>query len=323
VSKNPLVVLFLVALSLGICIGARAETKTVHVGFLGAEAPDPLIESFRAGMRERGYIEGSNLLIEERWASGNFNELPRMAQQLVDRKVDIIVTVSTPATAAASRSTKTIPIVIAASSDPVASGLVASLGRPGGNITGLTLMLDELSTKRLEILKELAPRVKRVAVLWSSSNPAYERMIAQMEKTAPTLGIQIDPIKVRRPSELDSALKSVVAHKADALYVFEDPIFGTEEKKIIKFAAQARLPAIYGAYQFVKHGGFVCYAPSYEDLFKRAAGFVDRILKGAIPADLPIEQPTKFELVVNLRTAKALGITIPQSILLRADEVIR
>ena len=306
-----------------VCLNAVAGSETVHVGFLAGQAPDPLIESFRAGMRERGYFEGRNLVIDERWASGNFDELPRMAQELVDLKVDVIVTVSTPALAAASKSTKTIPIVIAASADPVASGFVASLGRPGGNITGLTLMLDELSTKRLEILKELAPRVKRVAVLWSSSNPVYERMIGQMKKTAPTLGMQIDAIKVRRPSELDAALKSVAAHKADALYVFEDPIFGTEEQKIITFAAQARLPAIYGAQQFVRHGGLLSYAPSFEDLFKRAAGFVDRILKGAKPAELPIEQPTQFRLSINLKAAEAANIAIPQSILLRADEVIR
>ena len=184
-------------------------------------------------------------------------------------------------------------------------------------------MLDELSTKRLEILKELAPRAKRVAVLWSSSNPVYERMLARMERTAPALGMQIDAIPVPRVSELGSALKLVTARKADALYVFEDPIFGSEDRRIIAFAEQAKLPAIYGAQQFVKHGGLICYAPNFEDLFKRAAGFVDRILRGANPGELPIEQPTQFWLSVNLRAAKAAQITIPQTILLRADEVIR
>ena len=320
--KINLLTLAVVAL-LKVCLPAVAGTEIIHVGFLGGEAPDPLIDSFRAGMRERGYVEGRNLLIEERWASGNFAQLPRMAQELVDLKVDIIVTVSTPALAAASKSTKTIPIVIAASADPVGSGFVASLAQPGGNITGLTLMLDELSIKRLEILKELAPRVKRVAVLWSSSNPVWERMIAKMERTAPALGLQIDAVKVGRPSELDSALRSVATRKADAMYVFEAPIFGSEDKKIIKFATEAKLPAIYGAQQFVKRGGLVCYAPSYEDLFKRAAGFVDRIVKGAKPAELPIEQPTQFRLSLNLKAAEAANIAIPESILLRADEVIR
>jgi putative ABC transport system substrate-binding protein len=308
---------------LGLGVDAVALADTVRIGFLGAEAPDPLIGSFRAGMRERGYVEGRNLVIEERWASGDFEQLPRLARELIDLKVDAIVTVSTPALAAASKATKTIPIVIAASADPVASGFVASLARPGGNITGLTLMLDELSTKRLEILKELAPHVKRVAVLWSAGNPVYRRMLAKMEEAAPGLDMQIDAIKVRRVNDLESALRTVTAHQADALYVFEDPIFGTEQERIIKFAAQARLPAIYGAQQFVEHGGLVCYAPSFEDLFRRAAGYVDRILKGAKPAELPIEQPTVFRLSVNLKAAQAAHIAVPESILLRADEVIR
>jgi|SRR6267142_2053410 len=308
-------------------LGVHSETITaddvIRIGFLRAEAPDMRLDYFRNGMRALGYVEGRNLIIEQRWASGNFDELPRLARDLVNLKVDVIVTASTPAAAAASRATKTIPIVIAASADPVASGLVASLGHPGGNITGLTLMVDELSTKRLELLRELVPNVKRVAVLWSANNPVYARMISEMEKTASGLGVKLEAVKVHRPSELDAALKAITARKADGLYVFEDPIFLSQAKKIVGFAAKERLPAIYGAAEFVGYGGLVSYAPSHEHFFERAAWFVDRILKGAKPGDLPIEQPTKFEFVVNLKTAKALGLTIPQSILLRADEVIR
>jgi putative ABC transport system substrate-binding protein len=314
--------LFFLAASLSSASLGIAD-QVVRVGFLRAEAPDVRLDYFRNGMRKLGYVEGRNLVIEQRWASGNLERLPGLARELVDLKVDIIVVTSTPGTAAVKNATKTIPVVIAASADPVASGLVESLGRPGGNITGLTLMLDELSTKRLEVLKEIAPNVKRPALLWSASNPVYARMIPRMVREASDLGMQLEPVKVHRPSELDTALKMVIDKNADALYVFEDPVTLAGVAKIVAFAAQARLPAVYGEIEFVRHGGLVSYAPSHEYLFERAAWYVDRILKGAKPADFPIEQPSAFSLGVNLKAANALKLPIPQSILLRADEVIR
>jgi putative ABC transport system substrate-binding protein len=224
---------------------------------------------------------------------------------------------------AAKRATNTIPIVIAASADPVASGFVASLAHPGGNITGLTLMNDELAIKRLEILKDTVPRISRVAVLWSTSNPTYARMIEKIKAAAPLIKLQVEVVKVASPEGLEQALSEVKKSHADAMFVFEDPVFRASSAQIVEFAAKNRLPAVYGGSEFVHAGGLMSYGPSHAEMFRRAAGYVDRILKGAKPADLPIEQPTKFELVVNLKTAKGLGITIPQSILLRADEVIR
>lgn len=305
-----------------ISIEAVAGDRVVRIGFLRAEAPDVRLDYFRTGMRKFGYVEGRNLVIEQRWANGNLDQLPQLARELVERRVDVIVVTSTPGTAAASNLTKDIPIVIAASADPVAAGLVASLSHPGGNITGLTLMVDELSTKRLEVLRELAPGVKKVALLWSASNPVYPRMYPAMQKTAHKLGMQLVPIKLHRPSELDSALASIPG-KADALFVFEDPVFLAGAKKIVEFAARSRLPAVYGESEFVRYGGLVSYAPSHEYFFARAAWYTDQILKGANPAEMPIEQPSEFRLTLNLAAAKALRLQVPEAILLRADELIR
>ena len=321
-SKNSLFILFLLALALGICTAARAETKTVHVGFLRAEAPDELLEPFRRGLRDLGYVEGRNLVIEQRWAHGNYDDLPRLAKELVALKVDVIFATCTPCALAARGATQTIPIVTV-SGDPVAMGLAASLARPGGNVTGFTLFLDELSVKRLEIIKEVVPGISRVAVLWSAKNPFWDRVISRMIEVAPDLGIRIQTVKVFRPEEIEHALDMLVKQQAYALFVFEDPMLRGKTRQIVMFAAKHRIPAIYGGANFVRSGGLISYGPSFEDLYSRAAVYVDKILKGAKPGDLPIEQPTKFELVVNLKTAKALGITIPQSILVRADEVIR
>jgi len=322
VSKNPLFTLFLVALALGICIAARADTETVHVGFLRAEAPDELLEPFRRGLRDLGYLEGRNLIIEQRWAHGNYDDLPRLARELVALKVEVIFATCTPCALAARGATQTIPIVTV-SGDPVAMGLAASLGRPGGNVTGFTLFLDELSVKRLEIIKEVVPGISRVAVLWSANNPFWDRVISRMIEVAPGLGIRVRTVKVFRPEEIEHALDTIVGQRAYALFVFEDPMLRGKTDQIVRFAAKHRFPAIYGGAMYVRSGGLISYGPSFEDLYSRAAIYVDKILKGAKPGDLPIEQPTKFELVVNLKTAKALGLTIPQSILLRADEVIR
>ncbi len=301
--------------------------KVVHIDFLRPDAPDFLLDAFREGLRELGYIEGKNVVIESRWASGHYDKLPALADELVRLKVDIIVTSATPGAMAAKNATSTIPIVIASSSDPVASRVVASLAHPGGNITGLTLMLDDLAIKRLEILKETVPNISRVAVLWSTSNPTYARMIEKIKLAAPLIKLQLDVVKVASAERLGQALSEVNKSHADAMFVFEDPVFRADSTRIVKFAAKSRLPTVYGGSEFVHAGGLMSYGPSHADMFRRAAVYVDKILKGVKPADLPIEQPTKFELVVNLvvnlKTAKALGITIPESILVRADEVIR
>jgi ABC-type uncharacterized transport system substrate-binding protein len=317
-----LLLLAFVALSPPASMGEQA-TKVFHIGFLRPDAPDFLLDAFREGLRDLGYIEGKNIVIEPRWASGHYDELPALADDLVRMNVDIIVTSATPGAIAAKRATNTIPIVIAASADPVASGVVASLARPGGNITGLTLMNDELAIKRLEILKETVPRISRVAVLWSTSNPTYARMIEKIRAAAPLIKLQLEIVKVASPEQLDQALSEVKKSHADAMFVFEDPVFRANSVRIVEFAARNRLSTVYGGSEFVHAGGLMSYGPSHAEMFRRAAGYVDKILKGAKPGDLPIEQPKKFELVVNLKTAKALGLMIPQSILLRADEVIR
>jgi putative ABC transport system substrate-binding protein len=236
--------------------------------------------------------------------------------------VDVIVTSSTPAALAAKRATSTIPIVIASSGDPVASGLVPSLAHPGGNITGQTIMLEEVAIKRLELLKETVPSLARVGVLWSASNPIYAGIVKELERAAPRIRVQLKVVAVHSPDELDAALSQIRASRCDGLYVFEDPVFRSNTK-VIDFAADARLPAVYGGSEFVVAGGMMSYGPDTSEMFRHAAVYVARILKGEKPGDLPIEQPTKFHLAVNLRTVKALGVRVPDSVLVRADVVAR
>ena len=321
-SKNPFFILGLAALVLGVCVDVRADTGIARVGFLRAEAPDELFEPFRRGLRDLGYVEGRNLVIEQRWAHGKYGDLPRLAEELVALKVDVIFASCTPCMLAARGATQTIPIVTV-SGDPVAMGLAASLARPGGNVTGITLFLDEVSVKRLEIIKELVPGITRVAVLWSVNNPFWEQVIAHMTDVAPSLGIRMRTVEVNRPEEIEHALDPIIGQRGYALFVFEDPMLRGKTDQIVRFAARHRFPAIYGGADYVRRGGLISYGPRFEDLFYRVAEYVDKILKGAKAGDLPIERPSKFELVVNLKTAKALGIKIPESILLRADEVIR
>ena len=246
-----------------------------------------------------------------------------MAVDLVQRKVDVIVVDSTVATRALERATSSIPIVMAIVADPVGSGLVASLAHPGGNVTGLSLMITELSAKRLQLLKEAIPRLTRVAVLWNPDTPYHTKVVEDLKATAPSMSIKLNFVPTRTPEEIGPAFSAVSRAHARALYVVSDPLFITHRTTLLKLASKARLPVTYGERTFVDGGGLMSYGPNFGDLVRRSAGYVDKILKGAKPSDLPIEQPTKFEFVVNLKTAKALGITIPQSILLRADEVIR
>jgi putative ABC transport system substrate-binding protein len=280
----------------------------------------------RQGLRDLGYVEGRNINIEFRTALGHADRLPGLAEELVRLKADVIFAAATPAIEAVKRATSTIPIVMALGGDPVASGLVASLSKPGGNVTGLSSMSAELSGKLLQLLKETVPRLKRVAVLWnpdSPLSPVQKKMAEDLKTAALSLSIELVFVQVGTPEGFDAAFAAASRARVQAMFVAEGPLLYSQRAIIAQLAAKARLPAIYRARVFVDTGGLMSYGASWSDQVRQAAGYVDKILKGAKPADLPIEQPTKFELVVNLKTAKALGITIPQSILVRADEVIK
>jgi putative tryptophan/tyrosine transport system substrate-binding protein len=281
------------------------------------------IDVFKQGLKELGYVEGKNITIEYRYAEGKADRLPALAAELVGLKVDVILTTATPSVLAVKKASATIPIVAIGIGDPVASGLVASLARPGGNVTGLTILAPELSGKRLELLKEAVPNVTRVAFLWNSANPAQVPQWREAQAAAQELRLQLQSLEVRSSNDFDSAFEAALRERAQALAVSPEPLISTHLKSIVEFAAKNRLPAMYANPQFVDAGGLMSYAPSYRDLSRRATTYVDKILKGAKPADLPVEQPRKFEFVVNLKTAKALNLTIPQSVLFRADKVIK
>ena len=276
----------------------------------------------RAGLRELGYVEGKNIRIEYRWADGKYERLPDLAGELVGLRVDVLVTFGTSGAIAAKQTTLTIPIVMAGTGDAVATGLVASLARPAGNITGLTLFIPELMAKRLELLKEAVPRAGRAAVLVHPDNAANVPVLKAMESTARSLNVELQRFEARRSSDFDSAFSSMAKSRVDVVVVTDDPFFNANARAIANLAVKKRFPAA-GPGEFVGAGGSIGYSVNFPDMFRRAAYFVDKILKGAKPADLPIEQPTKFELVINLKTAKALGLTIPQSLLVRADELIQ
>ncbi|MGH2360820.1 MAG: ABC transporter substrate-binding protein, partial [bacterium] len=307
---------------------AQQAANIPRIGFLSASSlSDPrtlrFLEAFRQGLRELGYAEGQNIAIESRFAEGKWDQLPGLAAELVRVKVDVIVTYTTPATQAAKQATGTIPIVVATVIDPVAAGLVASLAHPGGNITGLSQMVPELVGKQLEVLKEVAPKISRVALLSNPANPAHALAIRDVKAAARSLGVQLQLLEARGPSEIESAFAAMTTERAGAVIVLVDSMLIDHRTRIADLAARRRLPTVSATIETAEAGGLMAYGPSVRDMFRRAAAYVDKILKGAKPADLPIEQPTKFELVINLRTARALGLTIPQSLLFRADEVIQ
>jgi putative ABC transport system substrate-binding protein len=338
VKVSPLVLMVtLMAGFLAAPLGVEAQqaVKVWKIAFLGGSlsAVPPFMQAFQQGLRELGYVEGQNIALERRSSEEKPEELLDLATQLVRLKVDVIVVDACGAPLnAASQATSTIPIVVAACNDDlVATGLISSLARPGGNITGLSELTPELGAKRLELLKEAVPRVRRVAVLW---NPAYsERFSAnfrfwssdwtEMRAAAQAFGITLQSVEIRGPDEFDTAFSTMTKERADALIAFSDPLIVFRGRRIADLAAKSRLPAVYPSREVVDAGGLMSYGPSISDMFRRAAGYVGKILKGAKAADLPMEQPTNFELVINLKTARALGLTIPQSLLLRADEVIR
>jgi putative ABC transport system substrate-binding protein len=312
------------ACSLALPSLAQPQGKVWRIGFLGsgsAAGYAKQVEALRAGLRELGYIEGKNVLIEFRWADSDYARLPELANELARLNVDVIVTHQTAGTKAAKNATKTIPIVMARGGDPVAQGLVASLARPGGNITGTVNFSQELSAKRLELLKEALPHTQRVAVLFDPDNPSVGLNVHAMERAAKSLKLGLPRFAVGGPDEFTSAFAEMAKQRVDAVALPEDVLLNTYEGAISDLAAKHRLPSI-GRKEFGEAGGLIGYGPNALEMFRRAGYYVDRILKGAKPADLPIEQPTKFEVLVNLKTAKALGLTIPQPFLMRADRVI-
>jgi putative ABC transport system substrate-binding protein len=290
-----------------------------------AEASAQVIEAFRQGLRDLGYVEGQNISIELRlYPPERPDLLPGLASELVRSKVDVLVAVSTPQIRALMEATKTIPIVMIAPGDPVGSGLVASLARPGGNVTGLTIMTRDIMGKRLELLKDAVPKISRVGALFNPANPVGRRdVMEELQAAGRTLGITIHSVEVREPSQFSSAFSSITGAHDGGLIVVVDPLTWIHRKLIVDLSARNRLPTMFYFREFVELGGLMSYGPNTMDLYRRAATYVVKILKGVKPADLPVEQPTKFELIINLKTAKALGITIPEAILLRADDVIR
>src|SRR5262245_1636273 len=320
-----------VVLTIGLAIAplsaeAQQAGKVPRVGYLIAGShSDPgrlrLLEAFRQGLRELGYVEGQNIAIESRWAEGADDRLPTLAADLVRSKVDVIVAQSGAATRAAQQATRTIPIVMSLANDAVGSGLVASLAHPGGNVTGLTIMAPDLVGKQLQLLTEVVPKVSRVALLTNPANPASAPFLREAEAAARALGVRLQTLEARNSQVIDNAFAAMTRERAGALLILPDQIFLSQRSQIAELATKRRLPSIYGQGEYAEAGGLMAYSANFPDLVRRAATFVDKILKGAKPADLPVAQPTKFELVINLKTAKALGLTIPPSLLMRADQV--
>jgi putative ABC transport system substrate-binding protein len=306
-------------------LAARAQQpRKYSIGHLSAGSPPSpeLWAVFLEALRDLGLVKGINVTFERRYAENRLDRLPELAAELVHLNVEVIATGGTLAALAAQRATTTIPIVMMSAGDPLGSGLVASLARPGGNITGLSLMAPDLSGKRLELLKEVLPQVSRIGILWNAANPYSARVFKETESAAQMLRIEVQSIEVRGPDDFNSALPVATQQRVGALITVEDPLTFSHRKRIADFAASAGLPAIYGYREFVDAGGLMAYGTSQTDLFRRGAGYVEKVLRGTSPAGLPVQQPIKFELVINLKTAKALGLTVPATLLARADEVI-
>jgi putative tryptophan/tyrosine transport system substrate-binding protein len=306
---------------------AQQGSKLYRIGYFSSGAASAqggagIERAFVEALGELGWIEGKNVALEYRFAENHADRLRDMAAELVHLKVDVIVAAGTLAPLAAKQATATIPIVMAPAGDPVRSGLVPSLSQPGGNVTGLSLMAPDLGGKRLELLKELLPGISKVAILWNAANPYAEDVFRETQRAAQTLRIALQSLEVRSPDDLDTVLEAAMIQHPEGLVTVEDPLTTDHRKQIANFAAKNRLPAVHGIREFAEAGGLIAYGASLSDLSRRAATYVDRILKGAKPADLPVQQPTKFEFVVNLSAAKALNLTIPPTLLARADEVI-
>jgi putative ABC transport system substrate-binding protein len=320
--------LLLMAFTFSLLSHAEAQqlARVPRIGFLIASSPSamaPRLDAFRQGLRELGYVEGKTVVLEHRYADGRPDRLPALAAELTRLKVAVIVTSGPTATRPAKAATSTIPIVMAFDDDPVGSGFVATLAHPGGNITGLSTLAPEISGKRLELLKETAPKLGRVAAIGTSTRQGTAQTLREMEPAAGAVGLKLQYLDVQDQNDIETAFRAASTGHADAVLVLQSPVFNSQRLKIAGFAVKSGLPVIYPASQYVEDGGLMSYGVSIPDLDRRAATYVDKILKGAKPADLPVEQPTKFELVINLKTAKQIGLTIPPNVLARADRVIR
>ena len=326
--KTKIIVYLLPALILTtfhLAEGQQPE-KIPRIGYLGNSSlplERDFVDAFRQGLRDLGYAEGHNILIEYRWAEGRYDRLPEFAAELVRLKVDVLLTAGTPGALAAKQATQTIPIVMAVSGDAVGTGLVQSLARPGGNITGLTRMTRDLDGKRLELLKEVVPSLSRVAILLNPANPISARGWSEAQSPAKALRLKLEPAEVKAAEEFEAAFATIARQRPGGLFIIADQFLLAHRTQIVDFGARRSLPAIYPYSEFVDAGGLMSYAANDPAMFRRAATYVDKILKGRKPADLPVEQPTKFELVINLKTAKQIGLTIPPTVLARADRVIR
>jgi putative ABC transport system substrate-binding protein len=319
-----LVTFTLVILTAPLAAEAQPPGKVYRIGYLDtAPPPAHLWDALLEGLRERGYIEGRSIVFEHRFSEGNAERFPEFAAEMVRLRVDIIIVITTPAALAAKNATQTIPIVIPTAIDPVGAGLVESLARPGGNVTGLSAISSDLVGKRLELLKDVVPGLSRVAVLWNAANPANASAWKETQAAARALGLLLHSQEVRGPQDLEGAFALTAKARPDALLVLGDSLINMHRQHIAEFATQEHLPSVFTGRESVVAGGLMSYGPSLPDRFRRAAYYVDRILKGAKPADLPVEQPMKFELVINLKTAKAFGLTIPPTLLFQADEVIQ
>jgi putative ABC transport system substrate-binding protein len=306
-------------------LAARAQQagKTYRIGWhQPVPIPDTWIKGFRQGLQEFNYVEGKKLIIEYRWGDGNFDQLPAMAAELIQLKVDVIISGNTAALLALQKATRTIPVVMLAAGDPVATGLAANLARPGGNITGLSLIAPEVSGKRLEFLKELIPKLARVTVLSNPNNPAVVLALQETQAAAQILALKLHNVDLRAPEQLDRALSLIVESNPDALVLLADSVMLDRRAPIATFAVRQRLPSISPFREFAEAGGLISYGPSLPDIYRRGVGYINQILRGTNPSELPIEQPTKFELIINLKTAKAIGLDVPLFLQQRADEVI-
>ena len=326
--SHKIVFLALSVMLFALCGSADAQQpkKVPRIGYLGAPSASTesaRTEAFHQGLRELGYVKGKNIIIEYRYAEGQLDRLPALAAELVRLKVDIIVTAGGAVTRVAKEITSTIPIVMAFDNDPVGNGFVASLARPGGNITGLSTHYPEISGKQLELLKEIVPKLSRVAVLGTSTGPVTAQSLKEVELAAGAFGLKLQVLDVLEPKDIETAFRAATNRRADAVLVLVGGVFLSQRKQIADLAVKSRLPAIYARPEFVEDGGLMTYGVNVADLFRRATVYIDKILKGAKPADLPVEQPLKFEFIVNLKAAKQIGLTIPPNVLARADRVIK
>lgn len=326
-TKKIIIFLLVNAILASVQLAEAQQAKKIHrIGFLASSAGERLksrLAAFQQRLRELGYVQGQNIIIELRSAEGKFERLPGLAAELVRLKVDILVAEGAPAAHAAKNATSVVPIVIGNAADPVGTGLVASLARPGGNITGLSDFNLGVVTKRLELLKEVVPSASRVAVLLNPANPTNPLQLKEIQAVAPALGVTLLPLEVKGADDIDRAFTAVTKERPGALIVIGDPMIGSHQGRISELVVKNRLPAIYSSRLSTDAGGLMSYGTNFDDLYHRAAIYVDKILRGAKPADLPVEQPTKFEFIINLKTAKQIGLTIPQSVLYRADKVIK